>query len=695
MKTIFTENFGTKVFNDKLMKERLSNNTYESLRKVRDEGMIWDQAVADEVANAIRTWAMELGATHFVHWFSPLTGVNSGRHDSFLDGTTEEGAPVISFSGKMLTRGESDASSFPSGGIRSTFEARGYTIWDATSPCYVVGTTLYIPTAFAAFTGEALDQKTPLLRTNQAVNKQTLRVLHALGYNDVKWVKPTLGAEQEYFLVDKAMFDKRLDLKIAGRTIFGAMPSKGQELEDHYYGSTQGKVREFMRDVDKQLWELGVPSKTEHNEVAPGQFEIACVYSTVNVTCDHNQIVMDTLRKTALRHDMACLLNEKPFAGINGSGKHNNYSLSTSTGVNLLNPGKNPSTNIPFLITLAAFLKGVDEHADLIRLSAAVAANDHRLGASEAPPAIISMYLGEALEHVLEGIGKDEEEEQAGKDLLLGAKSLPLLQLDENDRNRTSPFAFTGSKFEFRMVGSTQALGFVNTIINACVAISMREFARELEAAENPKEKALEIVSNVYNKHKRIIFNGNGYSQEWVEEAQRRGLPNLDSTIKAIPAIIKPENIAFLKRAKALTEVECHARYEIMFETYVKTINIELNVAREMLSQEIVPAAIKYLGELSKANYYLAKTNTSNKTALDAQNALAKTVDSLHEQCISLREGHAQAMAIDKIEDKAAKLFDLSRNNLAALRKEVDALEQIMPKDTWPMPSYTDLLFSL
>ncbi len=695
MKQIFTENFGAKVFNDKLMKERLSNNTYESLRKVRDEGMIWDPAVADEVANAIRTWAMELGASHFVHWFSPLTGVNSGRHDSFLDGVADSGSPIINFSGKLLTRGESDASSFPSGGIRSTFEARGYTIWDATSPCFVTGTTLYIPTAFAAFTGEALDQKTPLLRTTQAVNKQALRVLHALGYNDVKWVKPTMGGEQEYFLVDKSMFDKRLDLKIAGRTIFGAMPAKGQEMEDHYYGSTQEKVREFMRDVDKQLWELGVPSKTEHNEVAPGQFEVACVYSTVNVACDHNQIVMDTLRKTALRHDMACLLNEKPFAGINGSGKHNNYSLATSTGVNLLNPGKNPSENLPFLITLAAFIKGVDEHADLLRLSASVAANDYRLGASEAPPAIISMYLGDALVNVLEGVGKDTTETSQKKDLLLGAKSLPLLTLDENDRNRTSPFAFTGSKFEFRMVGSTQSLGFVNTIINALVAGSMRDFARELEGAENPREKAFELIADVYSKHKRIIFNGNGYTQEWVEEAARRGLPNLDCAIKTFPVIAKPENIAFLKKSKALTEIECHARYEVFFETYVKTINIELNVAKEMLSQQIVPAAITYLGDLAKANYYLGKTHTANKTALDAQKALTETVDLLHEQCLALKEGHAAAMALEKIEDKAAKLFDLSRNNLAALRKEVDALEKIMPKDAWPMPTYTDLLFSL
>ncbi len=690
---IFTDDFGKKVFTDKLMRERLSNNTYESLRKVIDEGMIWDPAVADEVANAIRTWAMELGASHFVHWFSPLTGTNSGRHDSFLDGVDSEGKPIINFSGKLLSKGESDASSFPSGGLRSTFEARGYTIWDVTSPCFVVGTTLYIPTAFAAFTGEALDHKTPLLRTTQAVNKQSLRVFHALGYKDFKWVKPTMGAEQEYFLVDKNLFDKRLDLKIAGRTIFGAQPPKGQELEDHYYGSTKEKVREFMRDVDKQLWELGVPSKTEHNEVAPGQFEVACVYSTANIACDHNQIVMDVLRKTALRHDMTCLLNEKPFAGVNGSGKHNNYSLATSTGINLLNPGKNPTNNILFLITLAAFIKGVDEHADLLRLSATVATNDYRLGAAEAPPAIISMYLGSELVNVLENIGKDLD--TPSKDLLLGAKSLPLLTLDENDRNRTSPFAFTGSKFEFRMMGSTQSLGFTNTIINALVAVSMRDFARELEVAEDPTKKAYEIVSKVYEDHKRIIFNGNGYTQEWVEEAQRRGLPNLDCTVKAIPAIIKPENIAFLKKAKALTEIECHSRYEVFFETYIKTINIELNVAAEMVEQQILPSAIKHLGEIAKANYYAQQTNCTISSSVEKQKDLTALIEEINTKCQELKTNHKKALTAQGVKEEAEALYEVSKTNLASLRVSVDTLERALPKDVWPMPSYTELLFNL
>ena len=696
MKVDFDGIFGAKLFNDKVMKERLSNNAYESLRKVRDEAMIWDPAVADEVADAIKAWALEQGATHFVHWFSPLTGTNSGRHDSFLDGVTKEGKPIINFSGKLLSKGEGDASAFPSGGLRSTFEARGYTIWDATSPCFVIGTTLYIPTAFASFTGEALDQKTPLLRSTQAVNKQALRVLHALGFTELTSVKPTMGAEQEYFLVDKEFFDKRLDLKITGRTIFGARPPKGQEMSDHYYGSTQEKVRDFMRDVDQQLWELGVPAKTEHNEAAPGQFELACVYTSANIACDHNQIVMDILRKTALKHDMACLIYEKPFIDINGSGKHNNYSLATSAGENLLNAGKEPEKNIKFLITLAAFIKGVDEHADLLRLAASTAGNDFRLGAHEAPPAIISMYLGDNLVDVLETIaGNKAPQDLVKKDLLLGAKSLPLLTIDENDRNRTAPFAFNGTKFEFRMVGSSQPLGFVNTVINSLVAISFRDFAKELENCENPIEKAYEIVGREYLAHKRVIFNGNGYTQEWIEEAARRGLPNFDCTIKTFPSMIKPENIAFLKRAKALTEVECHSRYEIMLDTYIKTINIELNVAMEMVEKQILPAAISYVGKLAKGNYYCEQAGTISSTAVKAQRELAVLIDEVADLCDDLASSKKVAVAKTTPEEKAEALYFVSKDKLSALRKKVDLLETEMPKDKWPMPNYTDLLFYL
>ncbi len=696
MKVNFNDTFGSKLFNDKVMKERLSEHAYESLRKVREEAMIWDPSVADEVAEAIKNWAIEQGATHFVHWFSPLTGTNSGRHDAFLDGVDKSGSPIINFSGKLLSKGESDASSFPSGGLRSTFEARGYTLWDSTSPCFVIGTTLYIPTVFSAFTGEALDQKTPLLRTTQAVNKQAKRVFNAMGFTDITSVKPTMGAEQEYFLVDKEYFDKRLDLKLAGRTIFGAMPAKGQELGDHYYGSTQERVREFMRDVDQQLWELGVPAKTEHNEAAPGQFELACVYSEANISCDHNQIVMDVLRKTAVRHDLVCLLHEKPFVGINGSGKHNNYSLVTNSGENLLSPGKEPEKNIKFLITLAAFIKGVDEHADLLRLTAATDGNDFRLGAHEAPPAIISIYLGSRLQNVLEAIASGhEEEKEEDRELLLGSKSIPLLKIDENDRNRTSPFAFTGSKFEFRMVGSSQPLGFVNTIINAIVAISFRDFARELENCKNPIAKAYEIVGREYIAHKRIFFNGNGYTQEWIEEAERRGLPNLDCTVKAIPAFIKPENIAFLKRSKAFTEVEAHSRHDIMFNRYTQKINIELKVAAEMVEKEIIPAAIKYCGELAKNNFYCEQAGTVSSIAVKNQREIANLTDKIADLCEIMKIEHNKAMSIENLVEKANKLYIVSKDNLSQLRNAVDTLEAIIPKNKWPMPTYTDLLFDL
>ena len=698
MKVDFDSIFGAKVFNDSVMKERLSNNAYESIRVARDEAQIWDTSYADEIAEAIKVWAMEQGATHFLHWHSPLTGTNSGRHDSFLDGTDKEGKPIVNFSGKQLTKAESDGSSFPSGGLRSTFEARGYTVWDTTSPCFVMGTTLYIPTAFAAFTGEALDYKTPLLRTTQALNKQGVRLFKAMGFDDITYVKPTVGAEQEYFLVDKELFDKRLDLRETGRTIFGAMSAKGQELGDHYYGSTMERVREFMRDIDDQLWRLGIAAKTEHNEVAPGQFELACVYDYANISCDHNQLVMDIMRKTALRHDMVCLLYEKPFAGVNGSGKHNNYSLVTNTGENLLAPTKTPEKNIKFLITVAAFMKGVDEHADLLRLSATTQGNDFRLGASEAPPAIVSMYLGGPLQTVIEDIamGHAIDHDKYKKDILLGAKVLPLLTVDEGDRNRTSPFAFTGYKFEFRMVGSSQPLGFVNTIINALVTISFREFAKEIENYDGDKiKKAYEIVSREYFAHKRILFNGNGYSDEWVEEAARRGLPNLNCTVKAIPVLKKPENIEFLKRAKALTEEEVESRYNVMFTRYIQKSNIELNVAREMVNKQILPAAIEYCGDLAKANYYGEKVGILNGVTVKSQRVISELADEIDALCETLIKNHKEAMEMPTVEEQANALYEVCSKDLPALREKVDYLETVMPKDKWPMPTYTDLFFDL
>ena len=692
----FEKDFGSKLFSDSVMKQRLRPETYEAVKKIRDEGMAWDPAVADEVADAMKNWAMEQGATHFVHWFSPLTGTNSGRHDSFLDGS-KDGKPIIKFSGKLLSKGESDASSFPSGGLRSTFEARGYTVWDVTSPCYIQGTTLYIPTAFAAFTGEALDQKTPLLRSAQAVNKQVVKVMHLLGFDDIKSVKPTVGAEQEYFLVDKEYYSKRLDIKITGRTIFGAKPPKGQEMCNHYYGSTKDRVRDYMRDVDRQLWELGVPSKTEHNEAAPGQFEVACVYTDANIACDHNQIVMNILRKTSVKHNLACLLHEKPFVGINGSGKHNNYSLATDTGENLLNPGDNPEENIKFLITLAAFIKGVDEHADLLRLSAAVSGNDYRLGAHEAPPAIISIYLGDYLQGILHKIslGENAHSDEHHKQMNLGAKVLSPFELDENDRNRTSPFAFTGSKFEFRMVGSSQPIGFVNTVINALVAVSMKEFAAELEKAEDRTAKAYEIVGEVYKKHGRVIFNGNGYSEEWVEEAHKRGLPDINCTIDAIPTIIRPENIRFFEKAHTYSEAECHARYEILLENYVKTITVELNTALEMVNRLYLPAGAKYLGKLAEGNHFGYKTGVLCQAAIRHQKQVAKLVDEISEYTQKLTASFDAALSHSDKMETAKGLYFALRDDLGDLRKAVDTLEMYMPKDEWPTPSYTDLLFYL
>ena len=692
----FEKDFGSKLFSDSVMQQCLRPEIYEAVRKIRDEGMAWDPAVADEVAEAMKNWAMELGATHFVHWFSPLTGTNSGRHDSFLDGS-KDGKPIIKFSGKLLSKGESDASSFPSGGLRSTFEARGYTVWDVTSPCYIQGTTLYIPTAFAAFTGEALDQKTPLLRSAQAVNKQVVKVMQLLGFEDIKSVTPTVGAEQEYFLVDKEYYSKRLDIKITGRTIFGAKPPKGQEMCNHYYGSTKDRVRDYMRDVDHQLWELGVPSKTEHNEAAPGQFEVACVYTDANTACDHNQILMNILRKTSVKHNLACLLHEKPFVGINGSGKHNNYSLAANTGENLLNPGENPEDNIKFLITLAAFIKGVDEHADLLRLSAAVSGNDYRLGAHEAPPAIISIYLGDYLQGILHKIslGENAHSEEHHKQMNLGAKVLSSFELDENDRNRTSPFAFTGSKFEFRMVGSSQPIGFVNTVINALVAVSMKEFAKELESADDKIAKAYEIVGKVYKKHGRVIFNGNGYSQEWVKEAEKRGLPNISCTVDAIPVLIKPENIEFFEKAHTYSAAECHSRYEILLENYVKSITVELNTALEMVNRLYLPAGAKYLGKLAEGNYYCSKTNIVSRSALRHQRIIADLVDDIADCTKTLTKSFETALSNKDIMEQAQGLYAALRDDLSELRKHVDELETYMPKDEWPTPSYTDLLFYL
>ncbi|MEG2698772.1 MAG: glutamine synthetase III, partial [Ruthenibacterium sp.] len=634
--------FGKHLFDDRAMRERLPITVYDSLREIRDEGKPWNPEVADVVADAMKTWAMELGATHYTHWFSPMTGTGSGKHDGFIDGV-KQGDPIMRFSGKMLARGESDASSFPSGGLRATFEARGYTAWDPTSPAFVLGTTLYIPTAFCAYTGEALDQKTPVLRSMQALSKQTLRVLRMLGDTASVSVQPTVGAEQEYFLVDKAQFDKRLDLKVCGHTLLGARPPKGQELEDHYYGSINERVRAFMRELDDELWLLGVPAKTEHNEVAPGQYELASVFATANIACDHNQIMMELMRKVALRHGFACLLHEKPFAGINGSGKHNNWSIVTSTGKNLLEPGDAPECNKVFLLSLCAVLTAVDKYADLLRLSATCPGNDCRLGGNEAPPAIVSVFLGNRLTYMMQELAEGHAlaQEERGQ-LLMGVKALPLLLLDDSDRNRTSPFAFTGNKFEFRMVGSSQSIGLANAVTNAIVADAMHDFADKLEGASDVDAVVREIVAETWHNHGRIVFNGNNYSSEWVTEAARRGLPDISTMVDAASAFIDEKNIAMFGRTKVFTETECRSRYEIMLESYAKTIHIDASTMLEMVGRSLIPAGYAYLERVSRAEYYTEKNACACASAKATIEKLCFTLDTAAGAVEALRRALAE-----------------------------------------------------
>jgi glutamine synthetase len=678
------------------MRERLPLDVYNSLRQIRDEGKAWDPEVADVVADAMKTWAAGLGATHYIHWFSPLTGTGSGKHDSFIDGV-HEGEPITRFSGKMLAKGESDASSFPSGGLRATFEARGYTAWDPTSPAFVLGTTLYIPTAFCAYTGEALDQKTPVLRSMQALNKQALRVLRALGDTDSISVRPTVGAEQEYFLVDKSLFDQRLDLKVAGHTLVGAKPPKGQELEDHYYGSINERVRAFMRELDEELWALGVPAKTEHNEVAPGQYELASVFATANIACDHNQITMELMRKVALRHGFACLLHEKPFAGINGSGKHNNWSIVTSTGKNLLDPGENPGNNNTFLIFLCAVISAVDQYADLLRMSAACPGNEARLGGNEAPPAVVSIFLGNRLTQLLRDMAEGHELEHARRaQLQTGVKSLPLLSLDDSDRNRTSPFAFTGNKFEFRMVGSSQSIGLANAVTNAIVADVLHDFADKLDGAQNVDAVVREIVTETWHSHSRIIFNGNNYSAEWVAEAARRGLPNLPSMVDAAAAFIAPKNIEMFTRTKVFTETECRSRYEIMLETYAKHVHIDASTMLAMVGRSIIPASYEYLASMGKAQYYAQQNGSTCASANAGIDKLCVTIDRAVGALEALRR------ALDELDTahlgelaRAERSRSLVQKEMTALRAAADELELQVPQTYWPFPDYSTMLFDL
>lgn len=690
--------FGSNVFNDAVMKERLPKATYKALQKTIEAGLSLDPAVADIVANAMKDWAVEKGATHFTHWFQPLTGITAEKHDAFIS-PTADGKAILEFSGKELIKGEPDASSFPSGGLRATFEARGYTAWDCTSPAFVKDGSLCIPTAFCSYTGEALDKKTPLLRSMEALSKQALRVLRALGNTTSTKVITTVGPEQEYFIIDKKLYDQRKDLIYTGRTLFGAMPPKGQELEDHYFGAIKDNISVYMKEVDEELWKLGVTAKTKHNEVAPAQHELAPIFTTTNIATDHNQLVMEVMKKVALRHDLVCLLHEKPFAGINGSGKHNNWSMGTDDGMNLLEPGHNPHDNTQFLVFLCAVIKAVDEYADLLRVSAANPGNDHRLGANEAPPAIISIFLGDQLQDILEQLENGgATSSKVGGHMEIGVTTLPALPKDATDRNRTSPFAFTGNKFEFRMVPSSASIAGPNIVLNTIVAEILDEVAGRLEKASNVNAEVKAMLSEYAAKHKRVVFNGNGYSDEWVVEAQKRGLPNVKTTVEAIKALISPKNIAVMGKHGVLSKVELESRYEISLENYIKTINIEALTMIEMAKRQILPAVIYFATNVADSINTIKATGVA--VDLTAQTELLTEVSSLtaalKKNIAVLEKAVAKAANAhgDTYEQAALFRFDVFEK-MSALREAADALETLVDDELWPMPTYGDLLFNI
>ena len=693
--------FGEDVFNDTVMQERLPKKVYKDLKKTIEEGKELDLATADVIAHEMKEWAIEKGATHYTHWFQPLTGVTAEKHDSFISAPLPNGKVLMSFSGNELIKGEPDASSFPSGGLRATFEARGYTAWDCTSPAFVrhdaAGATLCIPTAFCSYKGEALDQKTPLLRSMQAISEQSLRLLRLFGNTTSKKVTPSVGPEQEYFLVDAEKFLQRKDLIYTGRTLFGAMPPKGQELDDHYFGTIRQRIAGFMKDVNEELWKVGVTSKTQHNEVAPAQHELAPIYAECNVALDHNHIIMQTLKRVACQHGMKCLLHEKPFAGVNGSGKHDNWSLTTDDGKNLLEPGKTPHENIQFLLVLTCILKAVDRHADLLRESAADPGNDHRLGANEAPPAIISVFLGEQLEDVLEQListGEATHSLKGGK-LQTGVDTLPDLAKDATDRNRTSPFAFTGNKFEFRMVGSRDSISGPNVVLNTIVAEAFSEACDVLEKADNFDEAVHDLIKQYATEHQRVVFNGNGYSDAWVEEAEKRGLPNIRSMVEAIPALTTEKAVSMFEKFKVFTKAELESRAEIKFESYAKAINIEARTMIDMASKQIIPAIIKYTKDLADTVVAVkeagADASVQAELLTEVSGLLAETKKALE----ALKVVTDQAAAMEEGEDQARFYhFDVVPA-MEALRTPVDTLEMIVDKEAWPMPSYGDLIFEV
>ena len=695
------EIYGSLVFNDKIMREKLPKDMYKALKKTIENGTHLELDVANSVAVAMKEWALEHGATHYTHWFQPMTNFTAEKHDSFIS-PTGDGQVIMEFSGKELVKGEPDASSFPSGGLRATFEARGYTAWDPTSPAFIKDRTLYIPTAFCSYSGEALDKKTPLLRSMDSLSKEALKVLRLLGNTDVKHIDTTVGPEQEYFLVDKDLYNKRKDLIFCGRTLIGAPAPKGQEMEDHYFGTLKPRVSAYMHDLDEELWKLGIPAKTKHNEVAPAQHELAPVFDTTNVAVDHNQLTMEIMKKVAAKHNMVCLLHEKPFEGINGSGKHNNWSMSTNTGVNLLDPGKTPAENTQFLVFLVAVIKAVDDYADLLRISVASAGNDHRLGANEAPPAVVSIFLGDELTEVLKAIENDEFFVGHGAvQMDIGAKVLPHFVKDNTDRNRTSPFAFTGNKFEFRMLGSSSSVANPNIILNTAVAEVLRQFYDELkDVAADEMEKAVhELLKKTISEHKRIIFNGNGYTDEWLAEAEKRGLYNLVSTPDALPHFVDEKNEKLLIDHHIFTHAELHSRYEIKLENYVKTLHIEAGTLVEIIQKDLLPAVTTYMEKLAQTA--ALKKSVVPDISVSTEAKLLTKLTELSEAMIKdldrLKEDTAMAeYEVDKDLLKSAKLYQsVVLDDMEKVRVSADAAEALIPDDILPYPTYGKLLFSI
>ena len=693
-----SEFFGCKVFDDRVMKANLSAKVYQSLRKTIDEGAKLDIGVANAVAAAMKDWAVANGATHYTHWFQPLTGVTAEKHDSFIS-PSPDGGVIMGFSGKELIKGEPDASSFPSGGLRATFEARGYTAWDPTSYAFIKGKTLCIPTAFCSYGGEALDKKTPLLRSMEALNKQALRILHLFGNDDVKCVRTSVGPEQEYFLITQEMYEQRKDLRFTGRTLFGAKPPKGQEMDDHYFGVIKPRVAAYMEELNEELWKLGILAKTEHNEVAPAQHELAPIYTTTNIATDHNQLTMEIMQKVAAKHGLVCLLHEKPFAGVNGSGKHNNWSLATDKGVNLLSPGETPYENAQFLLFLCAVIKAVDDYQDLLRLSVATAGNDHRLGANEAPPAVVSIFLGDELNGVLEAIETDTPYAGAEKtQMKLGVDVLPKFNRDSTDRNRTSPFAFTGNKFEFRMLGSSNSIACANIMLNSAVAESLKIYADRLEKAENFEEKLHEMIQKTIKDHKHIIFNGNGYDDTWIQEAtEKRGLLNYRTTPDCMPHLLDKKNVQMLTAHKVFSEAELKSRCEIMLENYCKTVLIEANTMIDMAKTEIAPAVSAYALEL--ANTAAAKKAVDASISCNYEAGLVRKLARLEDQIAvkvdDLEEAVMQLQDAGSIEAESYKIRDVILGKMGELRVACDEAETMTAKKYWPFPTYGDLLFGV